>query len=120
MVNMFQGIRYGAPETWKDEAKLKNLRWSCRRRLGIAHDNWLDSNLGYLALATTTAERRPRYREFLRAAIPEGAWSLIREAVQRGQFTDTDRFVAQVETILGKRIEDRSRGRPLKFPLVQQ
>ena len=69
---------------------------------------------------TTTQERRLRYSEFLRTAIPEGEWSLIREAVQRGQLTGTNRFVAQVETILGKRIENRSRDRPPKVSLVQQ
>ena len=73
MVNIFQGIGYGAPETWKDEAKLKNLRSSCRHRLGITHDRWLDPDPCNLALGTTTAERRLRYSEFLRAAIPEGA-----------------------------------------------
>jgi putative transposase len=44
------------------------------------------------------------------AAIPEGEWSLFREAVQRGQLTALNRFVEKVETILGKRIEKRSRG----------
>ena len=81
---------------------------------------WFDLDPCYLALGTTTDERRLRYSEFLRTAIPEGEWSLIREAVQRGQLTGTDRFVAQVETILGKRIENRSRGRPPKVPLGQQ
>ena len=93
---------------------------SCRHRLGIAHNKWLDLDPCYLALGTTTEERRLRYREFLRTAIPEGKWRLIREAMQRGQLTGTDRFVAQVETILGKRIENRSPGRPPKVQLVQQ
>ena len=92
---------------------------SCRYRLGHAHCEGLDFDPCYLALGTTDEERRLRYSEFLRTAIPEGEWSLIREAVQRGQLTGTDRFVAQVETILGKRIENRSRGRPPKIPLVQ-
>ena len=94
--------------------------WSSyRHRLGIAHDKWLDLDPCYLALGTNTEERRLRYSEFLRTAIPEGEWRLIREAVQRGQLTGTDRFVAQVETILGKRIENRCRGRPLKIPVVK-
>ncbi len=90
-----------------------------RSRLGHAHYEWLDLDPCYLALGTAEDERRLRYSEFLGATIPEGEWSLIREAVQRGQLTGTDRFVAQVETILGKRIENRSRGRPSKNPLVQ-
>lgn len=93
---------------------------SCRYRLGHAQHEWLDFDPCYLALGKTEEERQLRYSEFLRAAIPEGEWSFIREAVQRGQLTGTDRFVAQVETILGKRIENRSRGRPPKNPPRQQ
>jgi putative transposase len=88
-------------------------RWSsCRYRLGHAQCEWLDHDLCYLALGANEAERRERYSEFLRAAIPDGEWSLIREAVQRGQLTGKDRFVEKVETIPGKRIDKRSRGRP--------
>src|SRR5689334_3607068 len=92
---------------------------SCRYRLGHARCLWLDFDPCYLALGKTEGERRQRYREFLRTAIPEGEWSFIREAVQRGQLTGTDRFVAQVEAILGKRIENRSRGRPSKISPLQ-
>jgi putative transposase len=85
---------------------------SCRYRLGYARCEWLDHDPCYLALGANEAERRERYRVFLRAAIPEGEWRLIREAIQRGQLTGTDRFVEKVEAILGKRIEKRSPGRP--------
>jgi len=61
----------------------------------------------------------PRSVGMTGVAIPEWEWHLMRDAVQRGQLTGTDRFVAQVETILGKRIENRSRGRPAKNPLMQ-
>lgn len=54
---------------------------------------------------------RLRASRFLGTAIPEGERHLVRDAVQRGQPSSTDRFVAQVETILGKRIENRYRGR---------
>ena len=95
------------------------LRSSCRHRLDKARCEWLDLDPCYLALGTTEEERRLRYSEFLRTAIPEGEGSLIRESVQRGQLTGTDRFVAQVETILGKMIENRSRGRPSRISLMQ-
>lgn len=48
----------------------------------------------------------------LRAAIPDGEWNLIRDAVQRGQLTGTGGFIDKVEAILGKRVENRPRGRP--------
>jgi putative transposase len=91
---------------------------SCRHRVGHVQAEWIDLDPCYLALGTTQEERRLRYGEFLRTAIPEGEWRLIREAVQRGQLTGTDRFVMQVETILGKRIEHRSRGKPPKISLA--
>jgi putative transposase len=87
---------------------------SCRYRLGDVHGQWLDDDPCYLALADNTPRRQERYRQFLHAAIPEGEWGLIREAVQRGHLTGSGRFVDKVEAILGKRIEKRSPGCPLK------
>lgn len=90
-------------------------RWSsCRFHLGQAPCEWLDSDPCYLALGIGATQRQERYREFLHAAIPESEWNLIRESVQRGQLTGSERFVDKVEEILGKRIESRSRGRPTK------
>lgn len=87
----------------------EDYRWSsCRFRLGTAQCEWLDDDPCYLALGTNEAQRRERYAEFLRAAIPGGEWNLIREAVQRGQLTGTGRFVDKVEEILGRRIEKRA------------
>ena len=50
-----------------------------------------------------------------RVVLPDYPHHIVlhgQEAVQRGLLTGTDHFVEQVETILGKRIENRSRGRP--------
>lgn len=96
-------------------ASPEDYPWSsCRARLGQAPDEWLDRDPCYLALGATELQRREHYREFLRAAIPNGEWNLIRDAVQRGQLTGRQRFIDEVEAILGKRIEHRSRGRPAK------
>lgn len=93
-------------------------RWSsARHHLGIERCHWLDEDPGYLALSDETAVRQVRYREFLNAAIPEGEWALIRAAVQRGQLTGRDRFVDQVEGIVGRCIEHRSPGRQANKPL---
>lgn len=90
-------------------------RWSsCRNRLGLTHNEWLDHDPCYLALGENRAQRQERYRQFLYAAIPEGESTLIREAVQRGQLTGHGGFVDKVEKILGKRIDKRSPGRPAK------
>jgi hypothetical protein len=39
----------------------------------------------------------PAYRDFVYSAIPVGEWDLIREALQRGQLTGSQRFVDRVE-----------------------
>ena len=88
-------------------------RWSsCRHHLGDEVCVWLDDDPCYLALATDRVQRRKRYRRFLFESIPDGEWSLIRTAVQRGQLTGTSRFVDDVEAILGRRIEHRPLGCP--------
>lgn len=93
----------------------QDYRWSsCHYHLGRSGWDWLDPDPCYLALGNNDAERQERYRLFLHAAIPEGEWTLIRDAVQRGQLTGTGRFVDKVEGVLGRRIEKRTRGRPPK------
>ncbi len=87
--------------------------WSSyRQRVGITSHNLIDLDPCYLGLAETAAKRRQRYGQFMREAIPNGEWMLIRQAIQRGQLTGNKRFVDQVEHILGRRIEFRAQGRP--------
>ncbi len=85
---------------------------SCRHRLGETGCEWLDYDPCYLALGEGDEVRRARYKKFLQAAIPDGEWALICEAVQRGQLTGTERFAEEVATIIGRRIERRGQGRP--------
>jgi putative transposase len=96
-------------------ASPEEYRWSsCQYRLGLDSCDWLDDDPCYLALGTNEPERIARYAAFLRAAIPDGEWRLIRDAVQRGHLTGSGWFVEEVEAIIGKRIEKRSPGRPSK------
>ena len=96
-------------------ASPESYPWSsCRHRLGRTRCSWLDEDPCYVALGVTEEARRRRYRVFLDAAIPAGEWTLIREAAQRGQLTGDERFVAEVESILGRRVEQRRPGRPPK------
>jgi len=75
---------------------------------------WLDADPCYEALGSSAEERAMSYQEFVRSAIPEGEWRLIREALQRGQLTGGERFTDQVEAMINRRIEHRRRGRPRK------
>jgi len=90
--------------------------WSSyRRHAGLANRfGWLDIDPCYEELGISDDERATRYREFVRSAIPVGEWELIHEALQRGQLTGTERFVGEVEAIVGRRIENRKQGRPRK------
>ena len=88
---------------------------SAQERLGLAPPpGLLDWSPTYLGLGRTEAERQKRYAQFLREAIPAGEWSLIREALQRGQLTGSQRFIDEIEQVVGRRIEHRAPGRPRK------
>lgn len=88
-------------------------RWSSsRQRMGVNSERWIDLDPGYQALGHDALLRSERYRRFVREAIPSGEWELIRSAVQRGQLTGSERFIKEVEQILGRRIEMRGQGRP--------
>lgn len=89
--------------------------WSgCRARLGYARSAMLDLDPCYQALGMDESARRERYSEFLRSAIPEGEWALIRTAVRRGQLTGNEAFSDQVAATLHRRIENRGPGRPAR------
>jgi putative transposase len=90
--------------------------WSSYRRyVGIGSQfDWLDIDPCFEGLGNCDDERAIRYREFVQSAIPAGEWALIREALQRGQLTGTERFCDEIETIIGRRIENRKQGRPRK------
>ena len=68
----------------------------------------------YQALGNTAGERAERCNEFEGGAIPARERELMREALQRGELTGNDRFMYQGEAIIGRRIENRKRGRPRK------
>ena len=73
---------------------------------------WLDRDPCYLALGESEIIRRMRYQEFVHQAIAPDEWGLIREALQRGQLTGSEHFAADVQRILGFRVERRGQGRP--------
>ena len=79
---------------------------SCKHRMIRAGTEWLDLAPGVSGMQSEA------YLAYLRSAIPDGEWKLIREAVQRGQLTGGPRFVDQIEAAMGRRIEHRQPGRP--------
>ena len=80
--------------------------WSSfRQRMGIDADNWIDYHPCYLGLGETTSERRQRYPQFVYDGTPDKEICLIRQALQRGQLTGNNRFIDEVEKIMGRRVE---------------
>ncbi len=71
-----------------------------------------DLDACYLALGENQTERSLCYQAYVKAAIPEGEWGFIQEAVDRGQLTGNSRYIEEVEKITGRRIEHRRPGRP--------
>lgn len=81
-------------------------------KIGVRRTPWLDLDPCYQGLARTEKERRRCYQEFVMSAIPNDEWTLIRQAVQRGQLTGTERFIEEVAAKIGKRVVLRGQGRP--------
>jgi len=98
-------------------ASAQDYRWSsARERLGMNRSGLLDWNPTYLSLGHSEDERLRGYKQFLREAISEDEWTLIREALQRGQLTGNKKFIDEIARVAGTRIERRARGRPRKEP----
>ena len=90
-------------------------RWSsCRAKVGLTRQDWLDLDPHYLGLAPTEKERQEKYRDFIAETIPDEEMEQIRRAIQRGQLTGTAKFIEEIEAKVGKRIEFRGQGRPRK------
>ena len=96
-------------------AKPEDYRWSSYGgKTGLRADARLDWDPCYLALSERPELREQRYREFVSRGIRPCEQTLIREALQRGQLTGTQRFVDEIEIKLGVRVAHRGRGRPAK------
>ena len=94
-------------------AEAADYPWSSyRQRIGLDATAWIEPDTAYLGLGHSEQARRRAYEGFLHEAIPEGEWALIRESLQRGQLTGTQRFVDEVARIAGRRVEFRRPGRP--------
>ncbi len=94
-------------------AEPEEYPWSSfSHRIGKRQEPWLDHDPIYLSLGQTSRERARCYHDFVRSGIAEEEWQLIRDAIQRGQLTGSDRFIEEIQARIGKRIESRAPGRP--------
>jgi putative transposase len=93
----------------------EDYRWSSYgSKIGNKKEAWLDFDPCYTGLADSPKKRAKRYMEWVKGMIPEGEWELIRQSLQRGQLTGSERFVEEIEHKIEKRVEFRGQGRPRK------
>ncbi len=83
-------------------------------RVGIRECSWLDPVPGLQTIVTGEGGSAEAYTAFIRSAVPDGEWELIRSAVKRGQLTGEERFIEEIRKITGRRVEHRGRGKPPK------
>lgn len=94
--------------------EFEDYRWSSySQKLGKEPVDWLDLGPCYAGFGLREEERVNRYRELIKGSILEAEWTLIKQAVQRGQLSGSNRFIEEVEKKIGKRIEFRRQGRPM-------
>ena len=83
-------------------------------KTGLREDRRLDLDPCYLAMGETEQQRQSRYAAFVSRGVRPSELMLIREALQRGQLTGSERFVDEIDRKLGVRVERRGQGRPAK------
>lgn len=76
----------------------------------------VDFDPNYLALGRNEKGRQTAYAEYVLGTVADYEVKLIREALQRGQLTGTDRFREEIFLQLGIRFSNKGPGRPKKIP----
>ena len=77
-------------------------------------DSVVDFDESYLALGENKSERQEAYEQYVRDTIPEGEIKLIRDSLQRGQLTGSERFRQEILQRQGIRFSNKGPGRPKK------
>lgn len=96
-------------------ANPEDYPWSSyRMKTGLQQPKGLDVDACYLGLGSTQPQRAARYRNWVLADISEAETRLIRESLQYGHPTGSERFRDEIEEKLGIRLALNKRGRPRK------
>jgi putative transposase len=93
----------------------EDYKWSSYR--ANAHgtkDELLTPHAEYEALGTTPEQQREAYRELFKAQLNPETLTEVRTALNGELVTGTGRFQAEIETMLGRRVQAGRRGRPRK------
>ena len=93
----------------------EQYRWSSfGAKAGLWEDRRLDLDPCHLAMGETEQQRQSRYAAFVSRGVRSSELMLIREALQRGQLTGSERFVDEIDRKVGVPVERRGQGRPAK------
>jgi putative transposase len=89
--------------------------WSSYRgRMGLWPDKVLDLHPIYLGLGSSEILRRTAYRNYLDSEVSEADLLTIRAGSRTSVPTSDERFVRELEDLLGRKVAPGARGRPLK------
>jgi len=86
--------------------------WSSYRQKAGLEAMWLDIDPCYSGLDCSIERRQNKYAIYVAENPPQAELEQIRSAVNRSQLTGSGRFIDEVESRLGIRVENRGQGRP--------
>ena len=93
--------------------KAKAYEWSSySARVGLLASDWLDESDSFRALAVDQQARIEAYRQFVEQHNGSPADVMIQEAINSNKLTGGQKFVDDIETRIGIRVEARKPGRP--------
>ena len=92
----------------------EDYRWSSYRinALGKASD-LCTPHPEYMMLGSDTKERCNKYQALFEYHINDREIELIRSATNKGMVVGNDRFRKEIETLTGRRVREKKRGRPI-------
>lgn len=79
-------------------------------------DTLLEPHEAFVRLGATQVARQLAYRQLFQDVLPGPVIDRIRDATHACQVLGDDQFAVQIETMLGRRVRARPRGRPIKRP----
>ena len=94
-------------------ARPEDYRWSSYAANALGEDNWIISpHDEYVHLGQTLPQRREAYRSLCDAGLTAEALGRIRTCTQSGTPMGSERFKAQIERTLRRKVGNEKRGRP--------
>jgi putative transposase len=93
----------------------EDYKWSSHRTNAQgAKDELLTPYTEYEALGSTPEQKQEAYRALFNAQLDPETLAEVRTALNGELVTGTGRFKAEIETMLGRRVQPGKRGRPMK------